>query len=168
MILDRSWRLLSRWTLAIPLAALSAFTFAHDSSVGDIRIVHTFATPSLAGSSNGAAYFATLENTGAKPDRLLRASTPAAAIVELHDMAMDAQGVMRMREVDGIALAPKAAIRMRPGMGYHLMLIGLRQPLKEGATFPMTLTFEHAGKVEVKVVVQTPRADAASGAMHMH
>ena len=81
---------------------------------------------------------------------------------------MDPQGVMRMREIDGIALAPKASIKMRPGMGFHLMLIGLRQPLKEGATFPMTLTFERAGKAEVKVVVQTPRADAASGATHMH
>lgn len=168
MIHDRSWRLLRRCTLAIPLAVLSAFAVAHDSSVGDIRIVHAFATPSLAGSSNGAAYFATLENSGDKPDRLLRASTPAAASVELHSMGMDPQGVMRMREVEGIALAPKASIKMRPGMGFHLMLIGLRQPLKEGATFPMTLTFEHAGKVEVKVVVQTPRADAASGAMHMH
>ncbi len=168
MILDRSWRLLRRCTLAIPLAALSAFAVAHDSSVGDVRIVHAFATPSLAGSSNSAAYFATLENTGDKPDRLLRGSTPAAASVELHNMGMDPQGVMRMREVDAIALAPKASIKMRPGMGFHLMLIGLRQPLKEGATFPMTLTFEHAGKVEVKVVVQTPRADAGSAAMHMH
>ena len=123
-------------------------------------------TPSLAGSSNGAAYFATLENTGDKPDRLLRASTPAAASVELHNMGMDPQGVMRMREVDAIALAPKASIRMRPGMGFHLMLIGLRQPLKEGATFPMTLTFERAGKAEVKVVVQSPRADAPSRHAH--
>ena len=168
MILDRSWRLLRRCTLVIPLAALSAFAAAHDSSVGDIRIAHTYATPSLAGSSNGAAYFATLENTGDKPDRLLHASTPTAASVELHNMGIDTQGVMRMREVDAIALAPRTSIKMRPGMGLHLMLIGLRQPLKEGATFPMTLTFEHAGKVEVKVVVQTPRADAASAAMHMH
>ena len=67
MILDRSRRRLCHWTLAIPLAALSAFAVAHDSSVGDIHIVHAFATPSLAGSSNGAAYFATLENTGDKP-----------------------------------------------------------------------------------------------------
>ncbi len=168
MILDRSWRLLRRWTLAIPLAALSALAVAHESSVGDIRIVHTFATPSLAGSGNGAAYFASLENTGDKADRLLRASTPVAASVELHTMGMDPQGVMRMREVDAIALAPKASIKMRPGMGFHLMLVGLRQPLKEGATFPMTLTFERAGKVEVKVVVQAPHADAASGAAHMH
>lgn len=167
MIPDRTWRLLRR-TLAISFAAIASAAAAHDSSVGDIKVVHAFATPSLAGSSNGAAYIATLENGGDKPDKLVRASTSAAASVELHTMAMDAQGVMRMREVDGIALAPKASIRMRPGQGFHLMLVGLREPLKEGATFPMTLTFEHAGRVEVKVVVQTPRADAASAAMHMH
>ena len=81
-------------------------------------------------------------------------------------MAVDAQGVMRMREIDGIALAPKAKLQMRPGTGMHLMLIGLKEPLKEGATFPMTLQFERAGTVEVNVVVQAPqgarreRADA--------
>jgi copper(I)-binding protein len=82
-------------------------------------------------------------------------------------MAVDAQGVMRMREIDGIALAPKAKLQMRPGTGMHLMLVGLKEPLKEGATFPMTLQFEHAGTVEVKVVVQTPRAPGAAEE-HMH
>ncbi len=168
MIPDRTWRLLRRCTLTISLAAAASAAAAHDSSVGDIKVVHAFATPSLTGSSNGVAYVTTLENSGDRPDRLVRASTPVAASVELHSMAMDAQGVMRMREVDGIALAPKASIRMRPGQGFHMMLIGLRQPLKEGATFPMTLVFEHAGKADVKVVVQTPRADAASAGMHMH
>ena len=133
---------------------------AHDHKAGAVRIGHPFATPSLAGTSNGAAYIATLENTGSKPDRLLRASTPVAARVELHTMALDAGGVMRMREVGELALAPKAPVRMRPGQGHHLMLIGLKRPLKEGETFPLTLEFEHGGKVEAKVVVQLPRADA--------
>ena len=57
-------------------------------------------------------------------------------------MDVDAQGVMRMREIDGIALAPKAVLRLRPGAGLHLMLIGLKAPLKEGTSFPMTLEFE--------------------------
>ena len=48
------------------------------------------------------------------------------------------------------------------------MLIGLKEPLKEGATFPMTLQFERAGTVEVNVVVQVPRARGASEPMHMH
>ena len=135
---------------------------AHDFTAGDVRIGHPFAVPSLAGTANGAAYLATLENTGAKPDRLLRAGTPVATRVELHAMALDAGGVMRMREVGELALAPKAMIRMRPGQGHHFMLIGLTRPLKEGETFPLTLEFERGGKVEVKVVVQVPRAGASA------
>ena len=149
------------------LAMLSAAAPAHGANVGDIAIGHPFATPSLAGTTTGAAYFATLENTGTSADKLVRASTPMAARVEIHTMAVDAQGVMRMREIDGIALAPKAKLQMRPGMGMHLMLVGLKEPLKEGATFPMTLVFERAGTVEVKVVVQTPRAQGG-GEEHMH
>ena len=141
---------------------------AHGASVGNIEITHPFATPSLPGATTGAAYFATLANTGSQPDKLVRAATPVAASVELHTMSVDAQGVMRMREVDGIALAPKASIRMRPGMGFHLMLVGLKQPLKEGATFPMSLQFERAGQIEVKVVVQTSRAQDAMADMHAH
>ncbi len=141
---------------------------AHGAGVGAIEITHPFATPSLPGATTGAAYFATLANTGSQPDKLVRAATPVAASVELHTMSVDAQGVMRMREVDGIALAPKASIRMRPGMGFHLMLVGLKQPLKEGATFPMSLQFERAGQIEVKVVVQTSRAQDAMADMHAH
>ena len=126
-----------------------------------------YATPSLPGTSNGAAYFAMLENTGNSADRLLRATTPAAARVELHTMAVDAQGVMRMREVDAIALAPHAKIRMRPGMGMHLMLVGLKEPLKDGAHFPMTLEFERAGKVDVTVNVQST-VPGGGAAAHAH
>jgi copper(I)-binding protein len=139
---------------------------AHGARVGNIEITHPFATPSLPGTTTGAAYFVALENTGAQPDTLVRAATPVAASVELHSMSVDAQGVMRMREIDGIAIAPKATIKMRPGMGFHLMLVGLKQPLKEGDTFPMSLQFEHAGKVEVKVVVQAPRAQDTMADMH--
>lgn len=156
-----------RWALALALTVLGAAASAHGSRAGDIAIGHPFATPSLAGTTTGAAYFAMIENTGATADKLVRASTPAAARVEIHTMAVDAQGVMRMREIDGIALEPKAKIRMRPGMGLHLMLVGLKEPLKEGASFPMTLQFERGGSVEVKVVVQAVKAGDAPGA-HSH
>ncbi len=156
---------------ALVLAGFVGFAgiaIANDSSVGNIEIGHPYATPSLAGTTTGAAYFAVLENTGKAADKLVAASTPVAARVEIHTMGVDAQGVMRMREVDGIALAPKATIRMRPGMGMHLMLIGLKEPLKEGTNFPMTLKFEHAGTVDVKVVVQKPKVGGAADDMHMH
>ena len=140
---------------------------AHGASAGDIEIEHPYATPSVPGAKNGAAYIATLENTGKAPDRLLRVSTPVAARAEIHTMAMD-DGVMRMREVDAIAVVPGAPVKMRPGMGFHFMLMDLKQPLKQGDSFPMSLVFEHAGEVDVKVVVQTPTAHAAETGEHKH
>ncbi|HMC17052.1 MAG TPA: copper chaperone PCu(A)C [Albitalea sp.] len=149
--------------------ALSGAALAHSYSAGDVSIGHPFATPSLQGARTGAAYITKLENTGTQPDRLLRASTPVAQRVELHSMNLDASGVMRMRELDAIEVVAKAPpIEMHPGMGTHLMLIDLKQPLKEGDTFPMTLEFERGGKVEVKVVVHLPKARGASDAAHTH
>ena len=157
-----------RAAVAATLCAVTLGAAAHGASVGDIAIGHPYATPSIPGTSNGAAYLASIENKGAVADRLVRASTPAAARVELHTMAVDAQGVMRMREVDGIALAPKAKVQMKPGSGLHLMLVGLKEPLKEDASFPMTLEFERAGKIEVKVIVGQPKPGGAMADGHMH
>ena len=157
-----------RTAVAAALCIATLGAAGHGASVGDIAIGHPYATPSIAGTSNGAAYLASIENKGAAADRLVRASTPMAARVEIHTMNLDAQGVMRMREIDGVALAPKAKVQMKPGAGLHLMLIGLREPLKEDATFPMTLEFERAGKVEVKVIVGQPRPGGAAAEGHMH
>ena len=157
---------LRAWPLALSLAA--GLALAHGVKVGDIAIEHPFATPSLPGTSNGAAYFVALENTGTAADRLVSATTPVAARVELHTMNVDAKGVMRMREVDGIALAPGAKVLMKPGSGMHLMLIGVKAPLKAGTSFPMTLRFERAGSVDVSVVVQESKPSAASAPTHMH
>lgn len=158
-------RTLPRFVASLTLAASA---FGHGSHVGDIAIGHPYAPPSIPGTNNGAAYLASVENNGTVADRLVRASTPIASRVELHTMAVDAQGVMRMREVDGIALAPKAKVQMKPGSGLHLMLTGLKAPLKEDASFPMTLEFERAGKVEVKVIVGQPKPGGAASARHMH
>jgi|KBSSwiStaDraftv2_1062776.scaffolds.fasta_scaffold282163_2 copper(I)-binding protein len=157
-----------RAAIAAALGAAALAAAAHGAHVGDIAIGHPFATPSIPGTSNGAAYLASLENKGAAADRLVHASTPMASRVEIHSMNLDANGVMRMREIDGIALAPKAKVQMKPGSGLHLMLIGLKEPLKEDATFPMTLEFERAGKVEVKVIVGQPKPAGAAASGHMH
>ena len=159
-----------RMAAAAALCAVTLGVAAHGATVGDIAIGHPYATPSIAGSPNGAAYLASIENKGAAADRLVRASSPMASRVEIHTMNMDANGVMRMREIDAIDLAPKARVQMKPGAGLHFMLIGLKQPLKEDATFPMTLEYEHAGKVEVEVIVAPPKpgGPAAKGQMQMH
>jgi periplasmic copper chaperone A len=149
-------------------AGWCAASLAHDYRAGDIHIVHPYATPSVAGTSNAAAYIATLENTGTRADRLLRISTPLAGRVELHHMNVDAEGVMRMRKVDDAVLEPATPIKMRPGQGWHFMMTELKQPLIEGQTFPLTMEFERGGRVDVKVVIQVPKARAAEPAAHKH
>lgn len=157
--------------LAAMLVALGLATgldaAAHDFKLGPLRIDHPYATPTPAGARTGAAYLRTLRNTGDQPDRLIGATTPAARTVEIHRSVVDAGNVMRMRVIDGIELPPKAELMLRHGGEYHLMLIDLKAPLKNGDRFAMTLRFQNAGEREVMVWVQQPR-DAAGGTDHKH
>jgi periplasmic copper chaperone A len=138
--------------VALPIAAQ-----AHSYSAGAIRIGYPYAVPSVPGALNGAVYLSTLQNTGKQADRLLRASTPAAASTQIHTMAVDEGGVMRMRELDDVPLAPGALITMQPRQGLHIMLMGLKRPLKARESFPLTLEFERGGKVVTEVVIETPK-----------
>jgi len=65
--------------------------------------------------------------------------------------------------VESIEIAPASTLEMKPGEGYHLMLMGLRQPLQAGQRFPLTVQFEKAGKMEIEVTVQ-----GQSGSAHSH
>lgn len=157
--------------ILITLVLLGALpAWAHDFKAGDLRIDHPYATPTRPGLSTGAVYFRGIRNTGVVADRLLSASTPVAGRVEIHRMQMlqGAQGeVMQMRAVPSLEIPAGATVAMKHGMpdGYHLMLLDLKAPLKDGDRFPVTLTFEKAGVHEVNVWVQTPRAGAAG---HQH
>jgi copper(I)-binding protein len=146
--------------LAVFSAALLLTGTAHAAGyrAGDITITDPHARPTVPGQPGAAAYL-TLENSGAA-DRLVGVASPIAQSAEIHTMRMDGD-VMRMREAGELPLAPAAKVTMKPGTGYHIMLNGLKQPLKEGASFPMTLTFEKAGKVEVTVVVDGKQAKPA-------
>ena len=98
---------------------------------------------------------------------LVGAASPMAKIVEIHEMKMEG-GVMKMSAVDKLALPAGKIVELKPG-GYHVMLMDLTQPLKEGETVPLTLTVEDkAGKktiVEVKAAVK-PLAPGAPAAKH--
>lgn len=133
-------------------AMLSLATCSTLALAQDIEVTRATARATVPQQKSAGAYL-TLENRGQAGDRLVAASTPVARRVELHTMSMDGN-VMRMREVDAIALKPSSKVEMRPGEGYHLMLIGLNQSLQAGQSFPLTLQFEKAGKVEVKVAVE--------------
>lgn len=148
--------------LSIMLLALSAQ--ANTYRTGNVEISHPHARPTVAQQANGAAYL-TLENRGKAADRLLGASTPRARAVEIHSMSMDGH-VMKMREVEHLVLKPASKIEMKSGNGYHLMLVGLSQPLKPGDKLPVTLVFERAGKVEIIVPVEGKAAPAAAASPH--
>lgn len=151
---------MSKQFLAVFSAALllAGAVHAADYRAGDIKITDPYARPTVPGQPGAAAYL-TLENSGAA-DRLVGVASPAAQSTEIHVMRMDGD-IMRMREAGELPLAPAAKVTMRPGTGYHIMLNGLKQPLQQGASFPMTLTFEKAGKVEVTVVVDGRQAKSA-------
>jgi periplasmic copper chaperone A len=138
---------------------------AHGSRVGDLAVDHPYATPTPAGARNGAAFFRRINNRGKQADRLVAASTPVAQAVEFHRSVRDGD-VMRMRPLDAIDVPAQAEISLRHDGDTHLMLVGLKEPLRDGQRFPMRLRFERAGEVEVTVWVQTPRAGA--GAAHRH
>jgi copper(I)-binding protein len=144
------------WVAFALASAVFTSAYAHDVAKGDLLLDHPYAVPSLAGVNNGAAYLRGIKNKGDKVDRLRSASSPVAARVELHRMALDA-GVMRMREVSAIDLPPQTMTPLRHSGEYHLMLMGLKHALKDGDRFDLTLNFERAGTQTVKVWVQTPR-----------
>ena len=123
---------------------------AHSFKLGDINIGHPYARTTATGQASGGGYLK-LENKGAD-DKLLSASADVAASVELHSMSMEGD-VMRMRQVDGIALPKGKTVELKPG-GLHIMFMGLKAPLKSGDKFPLKLKFEKAGEVTVTVNVE--------------
>ncbi len=139
---------------------------AHGYKVGELSIEHPHANATPAGSKNGAAYFKAINNSGTLPDRLVSVKSSVAASIEMHTMRMDGN-IMRMREVNSIELPASGDTLFGPGTenGYHIMLMGLKAPLKEGDSFKLNLKFEKAG--EVDVVVEVEKAKGTSDA-HKH
>jgi copper(I)-binding protein len=131
--------------------------------IGDLEIEHPYALPSLKGVNSSATYFRNINNTGATPDRLIGVSSSISERMEMHRKLLD-QGVMRMRAQSAIDLPAHTQTQMRHDGQYHLMLLGLKRPLVDGDRFDLTLEFERAGKITVKVWVQQPHE--ASDAHH--
>jgi len=155
-------------TLAAGLL-IGALAHANDYKAGELRITQPYARSTVPGQPAGAAYI-TIENLGKATDRLVSASSPVAKAVEVHTMSMEGN-LMKMREVPILEFKPSTKTVMKPGDGYHLMLMGLKEPLKAGDKFPLTLTFEKAGRVEVAVPVQGNMAtgmDASAPQKHGH
>jgi copper(I)-binding protein len=151
---------------AFVLVALLLLVGAASAQTGPVEVKNAWARATPGKAETGAAY---LTIQAATPDRLIAVSTPVADKAEPHEMTMQG-GVMRMRSLATIDLPAGQAVVLKPG-ATHIMLVGLKQPLRVGESFPLTLQFEKAGKREVNVVVEKAGAmgpgQAAGGGMNM-
>ena len=90
--------------------------------------------------------------TAAVDLRLVAVSSPQAGMVEIHQMTME-NNVMQMRALpDGLVLPKGKAVELKPG-SYHLMVMDLKQPMKQGAWLPLSLTVETKDKKRSTVMV---------------
>jgi copper(I)-binding protein len=145
-----------RFLAGIALVLAAVALHAHEYKLGAIAIGHPHARFTVAGQTAGGG-FMKLVNNGAA-DRLLSASAPVCDRVEMHTMRMEGD-VMRMRQLETIELPASKTVELKPG-GLHLMLVGLKAPLKAGERFPLTLRFEKAGEVTVEVAIEAPKGAA--------
>jgi copper(I)-binding protein len=159
-----------RCNLRLALAAValvgSAMALAQESGTGAITVEQAWSRPTAASMPNGAAYMV-LRNAGSDADRLVAATSEVAERVELHNHVIDAQGVAMMRPVEELEIPAGGQAELKPG-GLHLMLLGLRAPLAEGASFPLRLRFAGAGEVAVEVAVGKPPSGAGHGGHVQH
>lgn len=133
------------------LLALWAGFAVGPATAQDIVVTGAWARATPEGAANGGV-FLTVENRGTVDDRLTRAAADVSRTVQLHTHVLEA-GVAKMREVPAIDLPAGATVALKPG-GYHVMLLGLKAPLKTGETFPLRLRFERAGERDVQVKVE--------------
>ncbi|MFG6412414.1 copper chaperone PCu(A)C [Roseateles sp. DC23W] len=135
--------------LLIATTLLTAFA-AH----AQVKVVDPWVRATVAPQQATGAF---MQLTADKPLKLVSVSSPLTDMVEIHEMKMD-DGVMKMRAVDVLALPAGQAVALKPG-SYHVMLMGLKGPVKAGDTVPLTLTLEGEDKkrttVEVKAQART-------------
>jgi copper(I)-binding protein len=154
---------------AIAICAFAANAHCESSpsptyKLGSLVIEAPWARATPGGAQVGGGYLK-ITNTGQEPDRLIGGSLPSASAVEVHEMSM-ADGVMKMRRLsDGLEIKPGQTVELKPG-GYHLMFMGLREPLKQGQSIKGTLMFAKAGSIDVEYRVAPIGAQSGGDQKH--
>ena len=142
------------------LALLFAATAAH----AQVEVDKAWARATPPGAPIAGGYL-TIRNKSATPDRLVGASSSAAAKVELHTHSKEGE-VMKMRQVQAYDVPANGSFELKPG-GAHLMFVQIARPFKEGDKIPVKLKFERAGEVSVEFAVGG-MGDTAAPAAHKH
>jgi hypothetical protein len=143
--------MLARLSLAAAAALLALPALADEG----IAVRDAYARASSPAAKSGAAFMA-IENTGSADDRLVAASSDIAARVELHTHIVE-NDVMRMVHIEeGFEIPAGETVLLERG-GKHVMFMGLTEPMEQGGTVEVTLTFEEAGEVTVEIPVDLTR-----------
>jgi copper(I)-binding protein len=138
--------------MAALVMTLAAPAAAQTDAASPMSIESPWLRETAAGQSAGGG-FLVIANGGASDDRLTGGSTAVAAQVQVHEMRLT-DGVMRMRPLKGgLAIPAGKSVTLKPG-SFHIMLVGLKRPLKRGETIPVTLDFARVGKMTVAFPVQ--------------
>lgn len=143
--------------LAASLSLVTSAAFACETvTAGDLTIEHAWSKVTI-GADRPGVFYVSISNAGAADDALVGISTPAAGMPMLHETVVK-DGIASMPHAMSIPVPAGQSVQLAPG-GFHGMLMGLTAALKEGDSFPVTLSFEKAGDVTVNVDVLPLRAE---------
>jgi hypothetical protein len=135
-----------RTIIAAALAlGLACAAQAHEVKAGDLTLSGLQVRATVAGLPTSAAYL-TISNSGKTPDKLLSIDCPCAASAMMHESRTQ-NGVSSMTMLNEVTIPAGGKVLFKPD-GLHVMLVGLKGPLKAGGMQQMTLRFEKAGKVK--------------------
>lgn len=140
---------------ALACSALFALPALADSP---IKVEDPYVRLVPTGTPNTGA-FMVIKNTGNADRKVLKAESPVSKVVELHNHIND-NGVMRMRPVADIEVKAKGEAVLQPG-SLHVMLIGLKQDLKEGDVVPITLKLDDGSATKIEAPVRRIQVPAA-------
>lgn len=142
-------------TAALTLSAPSAYA-CETVTVGDLVVEHAWSRATI-GADRPAVFYVEITNAGSTDDALVGIATPVAGMPMLHETVVT-DGIASMPHAMSVPVPAGQLVQLAPG-GYHGMLMGLTNALKEGDSFPVTLTFQTAGEVTVPVDVLSLRAE---------
>ncbi len=144
------------------LCMLPALASAHDYTSGEIEVHHPYTFESAPTAKTAAGYLSVI-NHGTAPDVLLGIEADFPKVMMHQSREMD--GVATMDHVPALDIPPGATVSFEPG-GYHVMFMGLDgAPLADGDSFPATLVFRTAGRIDVEFHVESRDAEAPGGGM---
>jgi len=144
--------------------AIAALLSAAQVCAGEVAVSAAWARATAPGQDSAAVY---LRITSQQQASIVAVSSPAADSAEMHSMTHD-NGMMKMRELEALPLPAKQEVVLGSG-GNHIMLTGLKQPLKAGGSVPLTLTVQFADQRREKVAVKAEvKPLTASHDKHKH